>query len=201
MSSPRREVQSFDRIVDIAAELFQRQGYDATSMQDIADAGGINKSSLYHHISSKEAVLSAICTRSLEQLHASLEGAERSGTTPGQIVREAFTGAARTALADPRGTSITIRLQGKTDVAQGIGRWRREYENRFAQLIRAAQDVGEVRRDVDALLLARLVLGMINALVDWFQPEGGAYSAEAVRQALVAVAETGLVGGDAPLTA
>lgn len=200
MSSPRREVQSFDRIVAIAAELFQHQGYDATSMQDIAAAGGINKSSLYHHISGKEEILSAICTRTLEQLHASLDNAERGGGSPGRIVREAFAGAARTALADPRGTSIIIRLQGKTSVARDIGRWRREYEARFSQLIRAAQTSGEVRGDLDAQLLARLVLGMINALVEWFEPDGGAYTAAAVQEALVAVAATGLAGGDSTLT-
>jgi AcrR family transcriptional regulator len=194
-------VQSFDRIVEIAAELFQQQGYDATSMQDIAAAGGINKSSLYHHISGKEELLSAICSRTLEQLHASLERAESGGGTPGQIVRDSFAGAVSTALADPRGTSIIIRLQGKTSVAGEIGRWRREYEDRFTQLIRAAQESGEVRTDIDALLLARLVLGMVNTLVDWFQPDGGAYSAAAVQQALVAVAATGLAGDDGSLTA
>jgi AcrR family transcriptional regulator len=201
VSQPRREAQSFDRIVAIAAELFQHQGYDATSMQDIAAAGGINKSSLYHHISSKEEILSAICTRTLERLHASLDSAERGGGTPGAIVRKAFEGAARTALSDPRGTSIIIRLQGKTSVSQEIRRWRREYEERFARLIRAAQDSGEVRRDIDGLLSTRLILGMINGLVEWFQPEGGTYSAEAVQQALVAVAATGLAGGDGPLSA
>jgi AcrR family transcriptional regulator len=194
-------VQSFDRIVEIAADLFQQQGYDATSMQDIAAAGGINKSSLYHHISGKEELLSAICTRTLELLHASLDHAEATGGTPGGIVREAFAGAARTALADPRGTSIIVRLQGKTTVAREIGRWRREYEERFTQLVRAAQESGEVRGDVDALLLARLNLGMINGLVEWFQPEGGAYSAAVVQEALVAVAATGRADGDSPLIA
>lgn len=44
----------------IALELFTRQGYDATSLRQIADELGINKASLYYHFPSKEAMLRAL---------------------------------------------------------------------------------------------------------------------------------------------
>ncbi|HEY8393966.1 MAG TPA: helix-turn-helix domain-containing protein, partial [Thermaerobacter sp.] len=44
-------------IVEAARKLFREKGYYATTMQDIADAVGLQKASLYHYIKSKEALL------------------------------------------------------------------------------------------------------------------------------------------------
>jgi AcrR family transcriptional regulator len=198
---PRRELQSADSITEIAAELFYRQGYDATSMQDIAVAAKINKSSLYHHIRGKEEILEAICRRTFGQLNASFDEAQAAAAEPGQRVLLAFAAAVRTALDDPRGTSIIIRLQGKTEVARQVQSWRRDYEHRFIQLIAAAQQAGDVRADVDAPMLARLVLGMVNWIVEWFEPRGRSYSAASVEAAVVAVAAHGLAGADGHLPA
>lgn len=200
MPKPRRELQSADSITEIAAELFYRQGYDATSMQDIAVAAKINKSSLYHHIRGKEEILEAICRRTFGQLNASFDEAQAAAAEPGQRVLLTFAAAVRTALDDPRGTSIIIRLQGKTEVARQVQSSRRDYEHRFTQLIAAAQQAGDVRADVDALMLARLVLGMVNWVVEWFEPRGRSYSAASVEAAVVAVAAHGLAGADGHLT-
>jgi AcrR family transcriptional regulator len=190
----QRELQSPEGIVEIATELFYRQGYDATSMQDIATAANINKSSLYHHIRGKAELLEAICSRAFATLNESLEQAEDSDTKPGQRVLLAYTGAVRTALADPRGTSIIIRLQGKTEVARRVQGWRRDYEQRLSSIVQVAQKAGDVRSDIDALMLARLVLGMVDWVVEWFEPRGGSYSAADVEAAVVAVAGYGLAG-------
>ena len=50
-------------ILDAARALFLRNGYDATSIQDILDATGLSKGGLYHHFSSKEEVFEAMLER------------------------------------------------------------------------------------------------------------------------------------------
>ncbi|MDR2370698.1 MAG: TetR/AcrR family transcriptional regulator [Treponema sp.] len=60
----RREKQKAETFVDImrsAEELFMRQGYEKTSMQEIADNSGLTKGALYHHFASKEALLERMC--------------------------------------------------------------------------------------------------------------------------------------------
>lgn len=54
-------------ILDVALELFSRQGYEATSISLIADAVGIRKASLYSHFSSKQAILDEIVKIVLEK--------------------------------------------------------------------------------------------------------------------------------------
>lgn len=62
MSSSTR-VPTADRIHDTALRLFARQGYEATTLGQIADAVGIRKPSLYNHIRSKEALFLSLVER------------------------------------------------------------------------------------------------------------------------------------------
>ena len=55
----------YNSILEESASIFRRQGYHATSLQDVADAVGIQKGSLYHHFDSKEDILFQI----IEETH------------------------------------------------------------------------------------------------------------------------------------
>lgn len=54
-------------ILEAALELFSVQGYEATSIAQIADAVGVRKSSLYSHFDGKQAILDALVQEALEQ--------------------------------------------------------------------------------------------------------------------------------------
>ena len=54
-------------ILEAALELFSVQGYEATSISQIAEAVGIRKASLYSHFENKQAILDALIETTLEQ--------------------------------------------------------------------------------------------------------------------------------------
>lgn len=56
--------QRWDEIVHAAAAIFYEKGYEATSLQDIADAVGLLKGSIYYYIKTKEDLLFELVTRS-----------------------------------------------------------------------------------------------------------------------------------------
>jgi AcrR family transcriptional regulator len=56
------------RIFDASVDLFAQKGFDAVSMQEIADAVGIKKASLYYHFASKDQLLDGILTYPIERL-------------------------------------------------------------------------------------------------------------------------------------
>ncbi len=53
--APRGETR--ERILDVALELFNEQGYDKTSLREIAERLGVTKAALYYHFRSKEDIL------------------------------------------------------------------------------------------------------------------------------------------------
>ncbi|MFJ9381728.1 TetR/AcrR family transcriptional regulator [Streptomyces sp. NPDC101455] len=48
------------RLIEAAVELFDKKGYEATSVQEIVEAAGVTKGSFYHHFGSKDAILVVI---------------------------------------------------------------------------------------------------------------------------------------------
>jgi DNA-binding NarL/FixJ family response regulator len=69
-------------IISVTKRLFAANGYDATSIKDIADEVGLLKGSLYHHIASKEEALSAIVSAFLTAAAAVLDHARLSSGSP-----------------------------------------------------------------------------------------------------------------------
>ncbi|MFZ0284873.1 MAG: helix-turn-helix domain-containing protein, partial [Terriglobales bacterium] len=58
-------VDSRQEILRMAARLFQQQGYDATSMNDVATALKVSKAGLYHHFQSKDEILFELMNHAL----------------------------------------------------------------------------------------------------------------------------------------
>src|ERR1700733_12322854 len=52
-----------ERILDVALDLFVTQGYDGTSLREVAEQLGVTKAALYYHFKSKEDILLALHMR------------------------------------------------------------------------------------------------------------------------------------------
>jgi AcrR family transcriptional regulator len=72
----------------VALDLFTEQGYEATSLRQIADALGINKASLYYHFPNKEAILRSVFEQRGSEAAELVEWAERQPRSP-ELIREA----------------------------------------------------------------------------------------------------------------
>ena len=53
MTVPARRRYDTESLLEVAVDVFTTRGYDGTSMEDLARASGLSKSSLYHHIDGK----------------------------------------------------------------------------------------------------------------------------------------------------
>lgn len=70
-----------------AIDLFNRQGYDGTSMGDLARELGLTKSAIYHHVPSKEHLLAAALDEALDGLSAAVDTAAASAPGTSAYVR------------------------------------------------------------------------------------------------------------------
>jgi len=75
------------RILSAAAELFQRQGYPATSVRMIAAAVELGASSLYNHIDGKQELLKEICFVSAERFEVGLKTLRKKETSTSKLLK------------------------------------------------------------------------------------------------------------------
>src|SRR6202166_4906362 len=82
---PRQEPRQ--EILRTAARLFQQQGYDATSMNDVAAALKLSKGGLYHHFQSKDEILFHIMSHAMDITEARVINAVRQVEDPEERLR------------------------------------------------------------------------------------------------------------------
>jgi AcrR family transcriptional regulator len=175
MARPRsdeRAPYTSDKLTDVAVRVFNSRGYDATRMEHIANAANISKSSLYHHVSGKEALLEIALHRAIDALFATLElpGAQQGSAT--ERLRFILRAVIETELHLVPEVSLLSRLRGNSAAEQWALSERRRYNDAMTIVVQAAQKEGALADGIDPALLTRLVLGMTNSLIDWFRPDG-----------------------------
>jgi len=76
----RRGEATRERLLAAAIQLFGSQGFESTSMKELAAAAGVRDSAIYNHFESKESILTAATIRALEDFHAQVAGTDDPGT-------------------------------------------------------------------------------------------------------------------------
>jgi len=178
-----------------AIELFNERGYDATSMGDLARHLGLGKATLYHHVPSKEHLLTAALDEALAEVTDVVEAAvarSRTGDDALVVLTETVRRSVEVLVAHQPAVTLLLRVRGNSDAEQAALRRRRELDRQLAELVRAARDSGQVRADIEPDLVSRLLFGMVNSLVEWYRRDGE-LDGPALADAVVAVALGGLL--------
>lgn len=161
-----------DAIVQAAIEEFRQHGFNGTSMDRVAASAEVSKRTVYNHFPSKEDLFEAILMLMWERSQAP----EEHKYAPGQPLRPqllallgqkmrllndaSFIDLSRVAMADmmhtpERARAIATKLAAKEE---GLPRW-----------LRAAQQGGRLRPDMDVPYAAQQLQGMVKAFAFWPQ--------------------------------
>jgi AcrR family transcriptional regulator len=186
-----------DDLLELVVRVFNERGYEAASMEDLAKASGLTKSTFYHHISGKEELLGLAVDRALDALSAVFDD-ELVGTGPMRAVDRLQRAVRRTAevlLAELPYVTLLLRVRGNTEVERAALARRRAFDDRLAGLVRDAAAAGEIRSDIEPRLVSRLLFGMVNSITEWYRPASRLSQPQIVR-AVVELAMTGLRAPD-----
>src|SRR5690625_459604 len=172
----RRGRPGYDRqtLVDMCVKVFNRHGYEATSMGMLATELGISKSAIYHHVKTKEEILQDALDDALDGLEAVMEEAEQTEGPAQDKIAALIRGAVEVLVTRQSSVTLLLRLRGNSEVETAALARRRNLTTRLARLIDEAQSEGSVRTTTGPKVLARLVFGTINSLVDWYDAEKSA---------------------------
>ena len=175
-AAPRRGRPGYDQetVLRRAIEVFNRQGYEGTSMGDLAAELGVTKSAIYHHVPSKEHLLAAALDEALDGLAAAIDGAV-DGAGPASAadrLRTAVEQSVEVLVDHLPAVTLLLRVHGNSEVELAALRRRRALDDKLAGLVQAAADEGALRDDIPPDLISRLLFGMVNSLVEWYRPDG-----------------------------
>ena len=154
-----------------AARLFAERGYHGTSIGDLAEAMGVQKGSLYAHITSKHDLLYETMREGADAFHGAMDAIdERLPAT--EKIRLALRGHLRVVAEQLDVATVFVRewsyLEGER--RDEILAERRRYEERFRALFREGREHGELRTDLDEASAALLALSAVNWAYTWLAP-------------------------------
>jgi AcrR family transcriptional regulator len=186
---PSRE----DQLLETATRLFKEQGYHNTSMQDLADALGLQKGSLYYYIDSKEELLRRLLERATSFLAAGIDGVYAADLRPAEKLRWALESHAETIMEHLDLVSVYLQEYRslpppRLEEALAV---RKHYERVLVRILEDGIAAGDFR-PVNAKMAVFGLLGMVNWTHQWFSPEGE-FSAQEIAAMLADLALGGLV--------
>jgi AcrR family transcriptional regulator len=189
----RRGRPGYDQraVLDVAVDAFNEYGYDATSMGVLAERLGLSKSAIYHHFAAKEDILELALDEALTALENVLADANKPGAPASDRLAGVLRGAVNVLVEKLPAVTLLLRVRGNTDVERRALARRRAFDRAVASLVVEARDEGSLRRDIEPGIVARLLFGMINAIVEWYRP-GGQVDAATLADDVLAVALDGL---------
>jgi TetR/AcrR family transcriptional regulator len=175
-----------------AAKLFAEQGYDRTSMAEIAQAQGVSKALFYHYFPSKDALLFAIIRAHLGDLTGAVEAAAATPGDPRERLRAiiaAILDCYRDADAEHK---IQINHLGQLPEADQAEL--RMLERRLvAVMAEAVRALNPAIPDQLVKPITMSIFGTLNWKYMWFR-DGGAVSREAYADLVTQIFASGVAG-------
>lgn len=192
-ASRKSRSERWPELVEVAAYIFAEKGYEAASLQDIAERVGMLKGSLYHHITSKSDLLVHVLREAHRRgLHKFVAIGEGGGTAISRL--EAMVSAHARFICTERTFTATFiqahRFLPETRQIEFIDA-ERNYRLLTENLIAQGQKDGALRADLNPKLAALCLMGFLNALHLWVRP-GGAFSIRRICEHAVAQGLDGL---------
>ena len=173
---PRKRAAGYDNqrelILKQAAILFARKGFPGTSMNEVAEACGLSKASLYHYVSEKHQLLMYICEAHIQRLCALVTEVKALDLAPEARLRlmvHRFVEEYADAQDEHRVLTEDLRFLAADEQKRMLD-GEREVVSAMAQAM-----IG-VRPDLEASSMAKpltmLLFGMINWMFMWLKPDG-----------------------------
>lgn len=161
-----------EMILERAAALFARGGYPGTSMNQVAEASGLSKATLYHYFRDKYELLVNIAEGHVTRLRAIVDEALAEESTPEARMRalvrhlvEEYANAQN----EHRVLTEDVKFLEPADRERVLGK-EREVVAAFAQVVAALRP--DLKEAAMSKPLTMLLFGMVNWMFTWMKPEG-----------------------------
>jgi TetR/AcrR family transcriptional regulator, cholesterol catabolism regulator len=164
-----------EEIVLRATELFHRQGFIATSVEDIANAVGIKREGIYYYFKDKSEILYAVIKPTSDALLRGLKRIVTLSLPAEERLHLAVQNHLDQFAANHRQMEIIFRAvyaKERGNRSAPLARKWSAYGVLWAELIRAGIEAGEFAPNLDPMVVSRAMLGSYNTFSTWYDPDG-----------------------------
>jgi TetR/AcrR family transcriptional regulator, cholesterol catabolism regulator len=166
--------EQHDKILSVAEYLFWQKGYLGTSIQDIADKAGVNKSNIYYYFKNKEMLLYRIIVKIHEDVMKFALSVADSDLPPTEKLEKLIYEHVKWSLSNLVLGQLDIhdRRNLSQNLLKEIIQLRDQYDSIFRKTI---SDVMLQNESLfgDAKLASLFILGMVNSMSLWYRPNAG----------------------------
>jgi AcrR family transcriptional regulator len=175
---PGRSRQRRVEILRSAAAAFRRRGYHGASVGEIARDLRMTKGSLYYYFKNKEEILYFCHDYSLDILLDLLARVERETRSPDERLRQLIVSFVHMIIDELQGTALTMDLQALSPrLLRRVIAKRDLFDRGIRRILKEGMARG-LFVPGDAKLLTFAILGAVNWITRWFDPQGPARSEE-----------------------
>lgn len=171
----KSEVQEFKRrrILEEARELFFANGYEATTLDAIAESLQVTKPFLYSYFRNKSEILNAICEIGISSSLQALDDALATDLAPREKLRLIIEQVMAIIIKDQKYIVVYEREEKnlQPDEARALMKLRKDFGLRLAELLKAGTASGDFDVD-DPLLTAVSIGGLVTWVASWYRPLG-----------------------------
>lgn len=178
-----RSLSKREQILEVSAQLFRKQGFVATTMQDIASQLSIKPASLYNHIDSKQEILQTLLLSKAKKFVGGMRDITASSLTPIEKLQKVI------------GLHVRMTVEHTNDMALMVGEWkhleddakrqyvkaRNSYDKSFRLILRACVCDGYLK-DLPIGIMLFSILSTLRYLYSWFDRNRGISSIELEKQ-------------------
>lgn len=165
----RRKRELRTRIYECARQLFLAQGFEATTVVQIAEAADVAAGTFFNHFESKQALLHEMTREASDHVEGMVaRQLERAVSTQERILGFAVGVATDIGQAEGLAREVVLELLGSSARPGEAYPYLARAHAPFSELLRQGQRRGEIRADLDADFLSEMVLASLNvAVVHW----------------------------------
>jgi TetR/AcrR family transcriptional regulator, cholesterol catabolism regulator len=161
-------------LVNAAAEVFKSKGYRNATIDDIADAAGVSRPTVYKYTENKRALLDSMLDAVLDAITVRLHEVLAAADPPAVKLRRLI--AIHVETATSMHTFYGILFSEETELSDDARSRFRSFSHDvavdFQALLEECVAAGAAARGVDTWIAANLVLSMLTSVYRWYDPAG-----------------------------
>ena len=174
MKNMKNRTNKFKELLVVAADIFAKKGYKATSVREIAEKAGINKATIYHYFSSKEEMLFKIMDNAMEEALKNLEKIRAENIDPMTKLENVLKFYSKYYVS--KQADLILLVNELNSLKEEYKNLLIEKERKYVELMKSIlfelKEKGMLKDELPITVIVFTFFSIIHYTIKWYNPKG-----------------------------